>query len=71
MAKEDVSGTVLVHAALPNEFIGIQPWPEVPVRIHFAVYDPWVESDHVSVLCASVQQAGAGCEVCEYPDLSH
>lgn len=64
-------GAVLMHAALPNEFIGIQQWPKVPVQIHFAVNDPWVESDHVSALSSSVEQAGEICEVFEYPGSAH
>ena len=47
-------GAVLMHAALPNELIGIQQWPKVPVQIHF-----------------SVEQAGAVCEVFEYPGSAH
>ena len=64
-------GAVLMHAALPNEFIGIQQWPKVPVQIHFAVDDPWIQRDHVSVLSSSVEQAGAMCEVFEYPGTAH
>jgi len=64
-------GAVLMHAALPNGFIGIQQWPKVPVQIHFAVDDPWVESAHVSALSSSVEQAGAICEVFEYPGSAH
>lgn len=64
-------GAVLMHAALPNEFVGIQTWPNVPVQIHFAVDDPWVQRDHVSALSSSIQQAGATCEVFEYPGSAH
>lgn len=64
-------GAVLMHAALPNEFIGVQQWPEVPVQIHFAIDDPWVQRDHVSVLSSSVERSGATCEVFEYPGSAH
>ena len=64
-------GAVLMHAALPNELIGIQQWPKVPVQIHFSVDDPWVQRDHVYTLSYSVEQAGAICEVFEYPGSSH
>jgi len=64
-------GAVLMHAALPTEFIGIQQWPKVPVQIHFAVDDPWVQKDHVSAFSSSVEQAGAVCEVFEYPGSAH
>jgi dienelactone hydrolase len=64
-------GAILMHAALPNEFIGIQQWPRVPVQIHFAVDDPWVNRDHVSALSSSVEQSGARCEVFEYPGNAH
>jgi dienelactone hydrolase len=64
-------GAVLMHAALPNELIGIQQWPKVPVQIHFSVDDPWVQRDHVLALSSSVEQAGAICEVFEYPGSAH
>lgn len=64
-------GAVLMHAALPNELVGIQQWPDVPVQIHFAVDDPWVRRDHVSALSSSVGKAGAMCEVFEYPGSAH
>lgn len=64
-------GAVLMHAALPNEFVGIQQWPKVPVQIHFAIDDPWVQRDHVSALSSSVEQGGATCEVFEYPGSAH
>lgn len=64
-------GAVLMHAALPNEFIGIQQWPKVPVQIHFAIDDPWVQRDHVSALSSSVDQGGSMCEVFEYPGSAH
>lgn len=64
-------GAVLMHAALPGELIGIQRWPKVPVQIHYSVDDPWVQRDHVLALSSSVEQAGAICEVFEYPGSAH
>jgi dienelactone hydrolase len=64
-------GAVLMHAALPNELIGIQQWPKVPVQIHFSGDDQWVQRDHVLALSSSVEQAGAICEVFEYPGSAH
>lgn len=64
-------GAVLMHAALPNEVMGIQQWPKVPVQIHFSVNDPWVRKDDVSALCSSVKKAQVLCEVFEYPGDAH
>jgi dienelactone hydrolase len=64
-------GAVLMHAALPNEFMGIQQWPKVPVQIHYSVDDPWVQKDHVSALRSAVEKAQVVCEVFEYPGDAH
>ena len=70
-AVPGAGGAILMHAALPNELIGIQQWPKVPVQIHFSVEDPWVQRDHVATLSSSIEQAGAICEVFEYPGSAH
>jgi dienelactone hydrolase len=43
-------GAVLMHGAVPVEalkvYFGIESWPEgVPVQVHYAVDDPWVEAE--------------------------
>lgn len=43
-------GAVLMHGAAPveglSEFFGVDRWPEgVPVQVHYAAEDPWVEAE--------------------------
>ena len=64
-------GAILMHAALPNELIGVRQWPKAPVQIHFSVDDPWVQRDHVLALSSSVEHAGAVCEVFDYVGEAH
>lgn len=36
-------GVVLMHAVLPLAALGLERWPSVPVQIHAAEADPWVD----------------------------
>jgi hypothetical protein len=41
---------VLMHSAVSveelSEFFGVEHWPEgVPVQVHYAADDPWVEAE--------------------------
>ncbi|MEO0604446.1 MAG: dienelactone hydrolase family protein [Myxococcota bacterium] len=38
-------GVVLMHAVLPMQSLGMETWPEVPVQVHYAAGDPWVDPD--------------------------
>lgn len=43
-------GAVLMHSAVPveelSEFFGVEHWPEgVPVQVHYAADDPWMEAE--------------------------
>jgi dienelactone hydrolase len=43
-------GAVLMHGAVPvealKEYFGVDGWPEgVPVQVHYAASDPWVEAE--------------------------
>src|SRR5215217_8289195 len=61
-------GAVLMHGAVPveglSEFFGIDRWPEgVPVQVHYAASDPWVETEgEVAPLRDAVTEAGADFE---------
>ena len=70
-------GAVLMHGAVPmeglSEYFGIQSWPEgVPVQVHYAVDDPWVEAEEEVVpLGEAVRGAGAAFESYTYPGSGH
>jgi dienelactone hydrolase len=69
-------GAVLMHGAVPvegfSEF-GVERWPAgVPVQVHYAAEDPWVEAEvEVAPLGDAVRQAGARFEAHTYPGSGH
>jgi dienelactone hydrolase len=70
-------GVVLMHGAVPveslSEFFGVDRWPEeVPVQVHYAAGDPWVEAEEeVAPLGDDVRGAGATFEAHAYPCSGH
>ena len=70
-------GAVLMHGAVPvealTEYFGIERWPEgVPVQVHYAVDDPWVEAEReVAPFGDAVRGAGAEFEEYIYPGSGH
>jgi dienelactone hydrolase len=70
-------GAVLMHGAVPvealTEYFGVERWPEgVPVQVHYAVDDPWVEAEQEVVpLGEDVRGAGAEFEEYVYPGSAH
>jgi dienelactone hydrolase len=68
-------GALLMHGAVPvegfSEF-GVEQWPEgVPVQVHYATEDPWVEAEEVAALGDAVRGAGAAFEEHTYPGSGH
>jgi dienelactone hydrolase len=76
-SKPGALGAVLMHGAVPveslSEFFGVARWPEgVPVQVHYAALDPWVEADEEVVpLGDDVRGAGAAFEAHAYPCSGH
>jgi len=70
-------GVVLMHGAVPvealKEYFGVERWPEgVPVQVHYAAEDPWVEAEEEVVpLGEAVRGAGAAFEAHAYPGSGH
>jgi dienelactone hydrolase len=70
-------GAVLMAGAVPvealEEYFGIERWPEgVPVQVHYAEDDPWVEAEEEVVpLGEAVRGAGAAFEAHSYPGSGH
>jgi dienelactone hydrolase len=68
-------GALLMHSAVPvegfSEF-GVGRWPAgVPVQVHYAAEDPWVEAEEVAALEVTVRGAGAAFEEHTYPGSGH
>ncbi len=74
-ARAGALGAVLMHGALPVEELGefgIERWPAgVPVQVHYAAEDPWVEAEEVAALGDDVRRAGAAFEEHTYPGSGH
>ncbi len=70
-------GAVLMHGAVPvetlKEYFGVDRWPAgVPVQVHYAADDPWVEAEEEVVpLGEAVRGAGASFEAHAYPGAGH
>lgn len=68
-------GAILMHSAIPvegfSEF-GVERWPAgVPVQVHYAAEDPWVEAEEVAALSDAVRAAEAAFEEHTYPGSGH
>jgi dienelactone hydrolase len=69
-------GVVLLQGAESeealSEFFGVERWPAgVPVQVHYAAEDPWVEVGEVVSLGGDVRGAGAAFEEYVYPGSGH
>jgi dienelactone hydrolase len=68
-------GALLIHGAVPIEAFsefGVERWPVgVPVQVHYAAEDPWVEAEEVAALGDAVRGAGASFEEHSYPGSGH
>jgi dienelactone hydrolase len=62
---------ILMHAALAPAMMGISVWPAVPVQIHYAERDPWVEADHLRALQDVVHASRQECDTNVYPGSAH
>lgn len=73
--RPGVRGALLMHSALPIEELepfGVERWPAgVPVEVHYAVEDPWVEVEEVTALGDAVERAGAIFRAHTYPGSGH
>jgi dienelactone hydrolase len=76
-SRPGASGAVLMHGAAPvealSEFFGVERWPAgVPVQVHYAADDPWVDAEEeVTPLGRDVRGAGAAFEEYVYPGSGH
>jgi len=75
-SRPGVLGAVLMHGAVPVEAFsefGVDRWPEgVPVQVHYAAGNPWVEAgEEVAPLGDAVRGAGAAFEEHTYPGSGH
>jgi dienelactone hydrolase len=62
---------VLMNGAITPARWGGQGWPAVPVQVHFAAEDPWIEPAEGAALGKLVEAAGARFELHTYPGAAH
>jgi dienelactone hydrolase len=62
-----VRGAVLLHGGGPYD----GAWPAVPVEVHHAVDDPWMDTGEPSVLLDQAAQAGVSGSLHVYPGAAH
>ena len=62
---------ILMHGAPPLSKFGMAPWNGVPVQVHYAEHDPWVDAAAVKELAAAVPASGARYEAFTYPGDGH
>jgi dienelactone hydrolase len=65
-------GALLMHGVAPVEALGVEVWPsDVPVQVHYAVADRWVDASGVEALENLARARGASIEVHTYPGDGH
>lgn len=69
--RKDVRGLILMHGALAPDEIGVERWPAVPVQIHYAPRDSWVDEDQVLALRDRIVESEMPCELFRYPVDGH
>ena len=77
-AAEMLAGTqpgaraaVLMHGALSPTSLGLEGWPPVPVQVHYAANDPWVDPQEVTSLGYAVWAAGVTFDQHMYDGAPH
>ena len=70
-SRPGAKALILFHAALPPALFGVEKWPSVPVQVHYAEGDPWVDKDQVSEFRDAVKEANQTWEEYVYPGSGH
>jgi dienelactone hydrolase len=70
--RQGTQAAILMHSALTIEDLEVEAWPTgLPVQIHYATGDPWVEAAEVASLEEAVRAAGGAVETYTYPGEGH
>jgi dienelactone hydrolase len=74
-SRKGARGAVLMHGAIPIQgfrSFGVEGWPAgVPMQVHYAEGDPWVEAEEVVALGEAVRGTGTSFEEYVYPGSGH
>lgn len=70
--RRGAKAAIRMHAALAPAEAGPNAWPRgVPVQIHYAEHDPWVDPTRVNALADAVRGADTRVDVYTYPCAGH
>lgn len=70
-SRPGAKAVILCHAALPPALMGIEEWPSVPVQVHYAEGDPWVEKGQVVAFRNAVETVDQMWNEYVYPGSGH
>jgi dienelactone hydrolase len=70
-SRPGAKAVILCHAALPPALMGIEEWPSVPVQVHYAEGDPWVEKDQAAAFRDAVKAVDQTWDEYVYPGSGH
>ncbi len=70
-SRRGAKALILFHAALPPAMMGFPEWPSVPVQVHYAEADPWVEAEQAAELHDAVNAVGQTYDEYVYPGSGH
>lgn len=72
LKRSGAKGCLLFHSALPVQAFEKENWPqEIPLQIHFALYDPWRKEEAIEKLIKSASESGADCQKFDYNCKGH
>ena len=72
LTRPGARAAVLLHNAEPVSDFEQATWPNaVPVQLHYASQDPWVNAGDVAGLKSDVERAGETLEAYSYPGGGH
>jgi dienelactone hydrolase len=67
-ARPGARGAVLLHGGSAFE---LEKWPAIPVAVHHAVDDPWVDEGEPAAVVTAAARAGASGSLHVYPGAGH
>jgi dienelactone hydrolase len=69
--RPGATAAILMHGALDPGAVGAETWPRVPVAVHYAKGDSWVDTEQVRSLERAVQASGAAVATHVYEGGGH
>jgi dienelactone hydrolase len=72
VTRPGARGALLMHGTAPPQTLGGGVWPNgAPAQLHYAEWDPYLNTDNIEAFQQSVRGAGGPLEVFTYPGDGH